>query len=361
MADDDLFDAELAIIEAAEERLEKPFADDADAATFSDLLKNYRKLFRQSRRLVRISDRNEAELASMAESQRRAAEEISQKNAALETLSNKLSKYLSPQVYASIFSGKQEVNLNSQRKKLTVFFMDIADFTETTDRLESEELTSLLNHYLSEMSQVALSYGATIDKYVGDSIMIFFGDPESRGVKEDALECVKMALSMQARLSELALVWRDRGIERPLTSRIGIHTGFCTVGNFGSAERMDYTAIGGTVNAASRLETCAVPGSILISYETYAHVKDHMHCEEAGEVTVKGVAYPIVTYRVLGLAEASSKAETTVNVNLPNLQINADTSRMSDKEREDAARILQETLTRLRPAAADTRPAKKAI
>ena len=348
MADDDLFDAEVAIIEAAEERLDQPFASQADADAFGELIKNYRKLFRQSRRLIRISDRNEAELASMADSQRKAAEQISKKNAELETLSNKLSKYLSPQVYASIFAGEQEVKLHSERKKLTVFFMDIADFTETTDRLESEELTSLLNHYLSEMSQVALDHGATIDKYVGDSIMIFFGDPESRGVKEDALACVNMALAMQKRLAELSKVWRDSGIERPLVSRIGIHTGFCTVGNFGSAERMDYTAIGGTVNAASRLEKCAVPGSILISYETYAHVKHAVRCEEAGEVTVKGVAYPIVTYRVAGSLDAADADDPTVQVNLPNLQLSADPLRMTVEERENAARILQETLERLK-------------
>ena len=97
----------------------------------------------------------------------------------------------------------QEVKLASQRKKLTVFFSDIAGFTEMTDKMESEDLTQLLNQYLAEMSKVALEYGATIDKYVGDSIMIFFGDPETRGVKEDALVCVRMAIAMQARMREL--------------------------------------------------------------------------------------------------------------------------------------------------------------
>jgi hypothetical protein len=122
-------------------------------------------------------------------------EELSDKSGALEQLSNQLAKYLSPQVYESIFSGKQEVKLTSRRKKLTVFFSDIAGFTETADKLESEDLTRLLNEYLTEMSQIALTYGATIDKYVGDAIVIFFGDPESRGVKEDALACVEMAAS----------------------------------------------------------------------------------------------------------------------------------------------------------------------
>ena len=113
-------------------------------------------------------------------------EQLTEKSNALQQLSTQLAKYLSPQVYDSIFSGKQEVKLVSQRKRLTVFFSDIARFTETTERLESEDLTHLLNHYLTEMSQIALAHGATIDKYVGDAILIFFGDPETRGVKEDA-------------------------------------------------------------------------------------------------------------------------------------------------------------------------------
>src|SRR6185295_102882 len=166
----------------------------------------------------------------------------------------------------------QEVKIASRRKELTVFFSDIAGFTETTDRLESEDLTRLLNHYLTEMSQIALSYGATVDKYVGDAIVIFFGDPETRGVKEDALACVKMAIAMRQKMAELQDTWRDSGIANPLRCRIGINTGFCTVGNFGSEDRMDYTIIGSGVNLASRLESASAPGEILLSYETYAAV-----------------------------------------------------------------------------------------
>ena len=206
--------------------------------------------------------------------------QLERKNIELEGLSTKLAKYLSPQVYASIFTGKQEVKLASQRKKLTVFFSDIAGFTETTDAMESEDLTQLLNQYLTEMSRVASSMAATIDKYIGDAIMIFFGDPESRGVEADALACVEMAIAMQERIQELSAVWRDAGIERATGCRIGIHTGYCTVGNFGSEDRMDYTIVGGAVNLASRLEHEAPPGGILISYETYAQVKDEVRCEE---------------------------------------------------------------------------------
>jgi class 3 adenylate cyclase len=136
-------------------------------------------------------------------------EELSTKNSELEGLSTKLSKYLSPQVYASIFTGEQAVEIASARKKLTVFFSDIASFTETTDKLESEELTNLLNEYLTEMSTIALDHGATIDKYIGDAIVAFFGDPETKGVKQDAQSCVLMAIEMQRRMRTLEQQWRD--------------------------------------------------------------------------------------------------------------------------------------------------------
>ena len=94
-------------------------------------------------------------------------------------LSSKLAKYLAPQVYDSIFTGQQDVKIVSKRKKLTVCFSDLVGFTEITDKMESEDLTQLLNHYLTEMSKIALQYGATIDKYVGDAIVMFFGDPDN--------------------------------------------------------------------------------------------------------------------------------------------------------------------------------------
>ncbi|WP_366511744.1 PAS domain-containing protein [Mesorhizobium sp.] len=229
----------------------------------------------------------------------RANELVTEKNRALEALSNKLSKYLSPQVYSSIFSGSQEVKIASHRKKLTVFFSDIADFTATTDDLESEELTSLLNHYLTEMSKIALEHGATIDKYIGDAILAFFGDPETRGIKQDAMACVSMAIAMQRRMRELQAEWRDRGLQKPFRLRIGINTGYCTVGNFGSEDRMEYTIIGGEVNLASRLQSHAELDGILLSHETYSLVKEMVVAEEREPIHAKGIARPVRNYKVL--------------------------------------------------------------
>jgi class 3 adenylate cyclase len=254
-------------------------------------------------RWVRVSERptqdggTVAVYSDITELKRR-EEELASKSSQLEQLSNQLAKYLSPQVYESIFQGRQEVRIAATRKKLTVFFSDIADFTETADRLESEELTQLLNHYLTEMSHIALEHGATIDKYVGDAILIFFGDPETRGVKQDALACVKMAIEMRNRMLELEGVWRTAGIARPLRCRMGIHTDYCTVGNFGSEDRLDYTIIGRAVNTASRLESRAQPGQILISYETFSQVSDEINCDKQGELEIRGLAYPVTTYVV---------------------------------------------------------------
>ena len=149
---------------------------------------------------------------------------LAERTEQLETLSTKLSKYLAPQVYASIFQGRQQVEIASNRKKLTVFFSDIVGFTETTENLDLEELTSILNRYLNEMAGIALQYGATLDKYVGDAIIAFFGDPETRGVAEDAKACVAMAVEMQRRVAELESQWQEGGLERSLRVRMGIAT-----------------------------------------------------------------------------------------------------------------------------------------
>ncbi len=227
-------------------------------------------------------------------------EDLTQKSTALEAVSSKLAKYLAPQVYESIFTGRQDVVIASKRKKLSICFSDIVGFTEITDRMEAEDLTQLLNHYLSEMSKIALQYGATIDKYIGDAMMLFLGDPESRGVKEDAVRCVEMAMAMQDRMRELERVWRDRGIEKPFQMRIGINTGFCTVGNFGSEDRMDYTIIGNEVNLASRLQSHAELGGILVAHETFELVKDVVAVEEQEPAQVKGFSRPVQCYRVIG-------------------------------------------------------------
>jgi PAS domain S-box-containing protein len=236
--------------------------------------------------------------------------ELAEKNQQLEALSAKLAKYLSRQVYDSIFEGRTEVRVESYRKLLTVFFSDIQGFTDLTDMMEAESLSDLLNEYLGEMSAIASDYGGTVDKFIGDGIMIFFGDPESRGATEDALACAEMALAMRRRTTELCSSWLDKGVQQPLHVRIGINTGYCTVGNFGSEDRLDYTIVGGQVNAAARLEATAAPDQILVSHQTWALIKERIECKPIGEIRVKGIAHPLLTYEVCAEKSADAAMST---------------------------------------------------
>jgi len=224
---------------------------------------------------------------------------LAEKNEMLQGLSGKLAKYLSRQVYDSIFEGRTEVRVESYRKELTVFFSDIQGFTELSDRMEAEPLSELLNHYLSEMSNIALEHGGTVDKFIGDGVMIFFGDPESRGEKEDALACARMAIAMRKKAAELQEGWQRQTGAIRLHVRMGINTGYCTVGNFGSEDRLDYTIVGKEVNVSSRLENSAQPDQIQMSHSTYELIRDEVACRPVGEITVKGLAYPILTYEIL--------------------------------------------------------------
>ena len=179
-----------------------------------------------------------------------------------EQILQKLSKYFSPQVYNSIFSGQLDVTINTSRKDLTVFFSDIKSFTTITEKLEPEVLTKLITSYLTAMTDIAIEYGGTVDKYIGDAIMIFFGDPNSKGKKSDAIACVSMALQMKKALRILRKGWEETGLSESLDVRMGIHSDVCTVGNFGSKDRLDYTVLGNGVNLASRLESSANSKSI---------------------------------------------------------------------------------------------------
>jgi len=283
-------------------------------------------------------------LATQLEKQKKVAEdakaEAQSKTQQMEDVSGQLAKYLSPQIYESIFSGKQNVEVKSYRKKITVFFSDIVNFTAISDKLESEELTALLNFYLNEMSQIALKHGATIDKYIGDAIMIFFGDPESFGIEEDARRCVAMAVEMQQRMAELWGYWSKHfGLKKDLEIRVGINTGYCTVGNFGSEDRLDYTVVGAAVNLASRLESAAMPSGILVSVETYFQVKDYFSFDAPQQLELKGLERGVIAYEV-DISD-TSRAETK-NFEGENFQLKLTKHPLDLEELETLKKIIDE-------------------
>jgi class 3 adenylate cyclase len=206
-----------------------------------------------------------------------------------------LRRYLSPQVAEAVMSG-QKLEMTTTRKEATVFFSDIRGFTALSEQLEPEELIGIMNEYLTAMTEIVFHYEGTLDKYIGDAIMVFFNDPADQ--PDHASRCVRMAIAMQQRLGELQTQWFQQGTE-PLTMGIGINTGYVTVGNIGSAARMEYTVLGNNVNLASRLCSAAAGGQILVSQKTHGLVSDHVDARFLREESVKGKARPVKLYEVL--------------------------------------------------------------
>ena len=192
---------------------------------------------------------------------------------------------------------------------------------------------------------IALQHGATIDKFIGDAMLLFFGDPQSKGVAEDAKACVVMAIAMQRRMRDLEQEWRNRGLLRPFRIRMGITTGFCTVGNFGSRDRMDYTIIGNEVNLAARLQSATEPGSILLSHETNALVQGLVMTEEQPPITVKGFPKPISGYKIVGTFDDLIKEGRVVLEERDGLHVLVD---LTKQDSSGVIEILEGILTRLK-------------
>src|SRR6266403_1578208 len=232
--------------------------------------------------------------------------ELESANDFLATLSMKISRYISPQVYKSIFSGQKDVTIHTERKKLTI----------------------------------AHEHGGTIDKFIGDAMLIFFGDPETRGDRADAQACLRMAWNMQRRLVELNAKWRASGIEHPFKSRIGINSGYCNVGNFGSTDRMDYTIIGAEANLAARLQSIAEPGGIVISYETFALVSDVITAHALPPITMKGISREVIPYSVDSIVDTSADKGDVVIERMPGLDFYLDPSIVKSADTERIRSVL---------------------
>lgn len=339
----DLYDREKRLLAEGPGLLEG--GSDAEVRAFAGrLFERFAKVVRENEDLTRHSDRQEQRLVKLNQNLKAQTRELDQRKNDLEALSKQLAKYLPPQIHEALFAGNYDTRVATRRKKLTVFFSDIRNFTQTSESLQPEALTEYLNEYFSEMTQVALAHGATIDKYMGDAMMVFFGDPETRGVREDARACVEMALHMLERLKVLQKRWRAVGFDQPFEIRIGINTGYCNVGNFGSEQRLSYTIIGGEVNLAQRLESNADVGGILMSYETWVHVQDLVEAEPRGAIQMKGIARNVRTYAVKGRKSAGS----SLSLEHPaGVAIDIDPTTLADDDRRMLAERLEALAKRL--------------
>ena len=292
----EMFDIKMSIDEENSKDMDNGFSKYQYTITFKQLQKT--RSYKEHLAEIRF-DANQLLLQRVLEEAEQQKNIVQKQKEDIEKLSSKLGKYLPPQIHKALFSGQFDTGIATKRKKLTIFFSDIKNFTSSSEGLQPEDLTRYLNEYFSEMTDIALNHGATIDKYIGDAMMVFFGDPESKGEREDARACVNMALKMQKKIKNLQSKWRNEGFYEPFQIRMGINTGYCNVGNFGSEQRLTYTIIGGEVNIAQRLEAAAPSDGILLSYESYAHAQDIVEVEELSSITMKGINREIKVFSVI--------------------------------------------------------------
>jgi class 3 adenylate cyclase len=196
-----------------------------------------------------------------------------------------------------------------ERRKITVFFSDVVGFTETTERMEPEDLALVLGEYFSEMARIAAEHDGTIDELVGDAVLIFFGAPVATDDRDHALRAVRMAVEMQEAVERLNRRWEEAGLDVVFRIRMGINTGVVAVGNVGSGARQKYAAIGRAVNLAARIQVECPPGSALMTRATWLLVRDEVECVEHGEVELKGVGRTTPLYALV-MGEALPLAPT---------------------------------------------------
>ena len=180
-------------------------------------------------------------------------------------------------------------------KTVTILFSDLKGFTAISEKLGPEEIGHLLNDYFSTMNEVIFEHGGTIDKFIGDAVMVFFGAPKDLDAGLQAQQAVACGLAMQKRMRFFAERWAERGAG-DVSMRIGIHQGEAVVGNFGSTQRMDYTCIGPAVNLASRIESASEPGEVFVSQAVADYLDDGSHAC-MGTFQLKGIQEEQTLYR----------------------------------------------------------------
>ncbi len=210
----------------------------------------------------------------------------------------RLRRYLSPQVASRLLVADVDPVAVRERREITVLFADLKGFTPMVERLPPDVLAQVLARYFDEVAEIVFAHGGTIDKFIGDAVMAFFGAPEPGQPAEEAVKCVRAALAVQARIAALGEEFVRAGAEQPLSVRIGIGSGLATVGEFGARHRTDYTVVGPPVNRAARLEPLAPAGGVLIDEETARLLGARGRLDAAGEKQLKGFSKPQVTFFV---------------------------------------------------------------
>ena len=211
-------------------------------------------------------------------------------------ITNIFGRYVSKNIVQELIETKDEVTLVGERKDVTLMFVDMRGFTSLSEQMEPEEVVDVLNQYLELCSQAIFDFEGTIDKFMGDGIMVIYGAPVSQ--EDHALRAVQTAIKMQEQGKPFT-ERLEKKYGRAVAFGIGINSGPAVVGNIGSEQRLDYTAIGDTVNLAARLESNAKPHQILLSASTYEHVKETINCRSLTPIQVKGKVKPVEIYEAV--------------------------------------------------------------
>lgn len=212
-----------------------------------------------------------------------------------QSLQRSFEAYFPPTVVKRIMANPELITEKGQKKELTILFSDIKSFTTHSSTMAPDEIQKALNEYFEAMVEIVFKYEGTVDKFIGDGLMVFFGDPEDQ--PDHAVRCVRSAIEMQQKTCELREQWEREG-KFPLQIRIGINSGPVVVGNMGSARRLSYTVLGSDVNLAQRLESNAPVGGILISHRTFELINGIIPAKPLEPIKVKGLDAPIAVYEV---------------------------------------------------------------
>lgn len=256
-----------------------------------------RELLARARNLVRLQQQER----HMRQVNAQLQQEVMTQMAAIERV-GLLGRFLPMPMVRSVIEGSQSVNAQQKRHRLTVFRLELRGFDELIDSLEPEDMVPMLNGYLSETMDVAFAHGATVDKFVRDTVMGFFGAPTSLGIEQDAIRCVHMAMEMLHRAQDVCARWQGFIADSPPSPTIVLASGYATVGSFGSSNRLEYTAVGGPVEEADLLLPRVEPGEVMCGQSTWQLIQDEIEGELYSEVAVGHRGRPLSLYRLKSAA-----------------------------------------------------------
>jgi adenylate cyclase len=285
----DIFTTERKILRIAELVLSNPaFDDDPLRQHFLGLKDDYQRLFRQLRHLIHTSDKQQLRLNELNEKLDTANRFIRQV----------FGRYLTEDVVETLLSSPGGLTIGGEKRVITILMSDLRGFTAMSERMPAEDVVGVVNTYLSAMTDVIVRYGGTIDEFIGDAVLAFFGAPV---FKEDhAASAAACAVEMQRAMSTVNAACAENGYPL-LCQGIGVHTGSVVVGNIGSFKRAKYGAVGANINLASRIEAETKGGEILISKATVDACGPIVEWVSSAEITPKGFTEPIRVFNVVGI------------------------------------------------------------